>query len=109
MESSDACFVPQVTRRVAPGAKRSARFARLTPRRTTRRAIRCLEFQRHVRDISRAARPDVRFQSDALRVLHEATEQYFVALFKEAQRYATLKQRAVVTPLELSIARRLSE
>merc|ERR1711937_294199 len=74
---------------------------------TTDLLIRKLPFQRLVKDIAGDIRADVKFQSQAVLALQEATEAYLVGLFEDTNLCAIHAQRVTIMPKDMQLARRI--
>lgn len=74
---------------------------------STNLLIRCLPFQRVVREIAQDFRTDLRFQSTALSALQEASEAYLIGLFEDANLCAIHAKRVTMMPKDLQLARRI--
>ncbi|KAK0536237.1 histone H3.3-like [Tilletia horrida] len=61
-------------------------------------------FQRMVKNIAQGFKPDVRFQSLALRALQEATEAFFVELLGDSRKLAEHARRVTLMPRDLKLA-----
>mmetsp|Transcript_103235 Transcript_103235/g.332527 ORF Transcript_103235/g.332527 Transcript_103235/m.332527 type:complete len:155 (+) Transcript_103235:129-593(+) len=75
--------------------------------RSTELLIRKLPFQRLVREIAEELKPDMRFQSQAVLALQEASEAYLVGLFEDTNLCAIHAKRVTIMPKDLVLARRL--
>ena len=64
-------------------------------------------FQRLVREIAQAHRPDLRFQSAAVMALQEASEAYLVRLFEDTNLCAIHAKRVTIMPKDMQLARRI--
>ena len=69
--------------------------------------IRKLPFQRLVREIAQDFKTDLRFESQAILALQEASEAYLVGLFEDANRVAIHAKRVTILPKDIQLARRL--
>ena len=69
--------------------------------------IRKLPFQRLVREIAMEYKSDLRFQSQAILALQEATEAYMVSLFEDTNLCAIHAKRVTIMPKDLHLARRI--
>jgi len=69
--------------------------------------IKLLPFQRLVREIAQGFKDDLRFQSDAIRGLQEASEYYLVGLFEDTNLAAIHANRVTIQPKDIQLARRL--
>merc|ERR1711998_800802 len=74
---------------------------------TTDLLIRKLPFQRLVKEIAGDIRADVKFQSQAVLALQEATEAYLVGLFEDTNLCAIHAQRVTIMPKDMQLARRI--
>ena len=66
-----------------------------------------LSFQRVVKEIAQSFMPQVRFQTSALGVAHEATENYLVELYEHCNLCATHANRKTIVPRDLKLSLRL--
>ena len=64
-------------------------------------------FQRLVRSISKHLDPDLRFQSQSLIALQEASEAYIVSLFEDTNLCAIHAKRMTVMKKDMELARRI--
>ncbi|GJV51954.1 histone H3.2-like protein [Tanacetum coccineum] len=71
------------------------------------RLIRKLPFQRLVREIAQDFKTDLRFQSNAVDVLQEASEGYLVGLFEDSNLCAIHAKRVTIMPKDMQLARRI--
>ena len=69
--------------------------------------IRKLPFQRVVREIAQQFKSDVRFQSQAVLALQEASEAYLVGLFEDTNLCAIHAKRVTIMPKDMQLARRI--
>ena len=69
--------------------------------------IRKLPFQRVVREIAGEFKSDLRFQSQAVLALQEATEAYLVGLFEDTNLCAIHAKRVTIMPKDMQLARRI--
>jgi histone H3 len=69
--------------------------------------IRKLPFQRFVREIAQAYKPDLRFQSHAVLALQEAAEAYLVGLFEDTNLAAIHAKRVTIMAKDMGLARRI--
>ena len=69
--------------------------------------IRKKPFQRLVREIAQDFKADVRFQSDAILALQEASEAYLVQLFEDTNLCAIHAGRVTIKPEDMQLARRI--
>ena len=74
---------------------------------TTDLLIRKLPFQRLVREIACDFKSDLRFQSQAVLALQEATEAYLVGLFEDTNLCALHAKRVTIMPKDMQMARRI--
>lgn len=69
--------------------------------------IRKLPFQRLVREIAIEYKSDLRFQSQAILALQEASEAYLVGLFEDTNLCAIHAKRVTIMPKDMQLARRI--
>ena len=69
--------------------------------------MRRLPFQRLVREIALAIKSDVRFRTDAILALQEASEAYLVGLFEDVNLCALHAKRVTIFPRDMQLARRI--
>ena len=69
--------------------------------------IRKLPFQRLVRDIAQQYKSDLRFQSQAVLALQEASEAYLVGLFEDTNLCAIHAKRVTIMPKDMQLAKRI--
>ena len=69
--------------------------------------IRKLPFQRVVREIAQQFKSDLRFQSQAVLALQEASEAYLVGLFEDTNLCAIHAKRVTIMPKDMQLARRI--
>eukprot|EP00932_Pfiesteria_piscicida_P016722 SRR837773.3632.p3 GENE.SRR837773.3632~~SRR837773.3632.p3 ORF type:complete len:166 (+),score=65.74 SRR837773.3632:42-500(+) len=69
--------------------------------------LRKLPFQRLVRELSEALKPEMRFQSQAVLALQEAAEAYLVGLFEDTNLCAIHGKRVTIMVKDMELARRL--
>ena len=69
--------------------------------------IRKLPFQRIVREIAQDFKTDLRFQSQAILALQEASEAYLVGLFEDTNLCAIHAKRVTILPRDIQLARRI--
>eukprot|EP00827_Trimyema_finlayi_P001325 TRINITY_DN149_c0_g2_i1.p3 TRINITY_DN149_c0_g2~~TRINITY_DN149_c0_g2_i1.p3 ORF type:complete len:175 (-),score=75.45 TRINITY_DN149_c0_g2_i1:158-682(-) len=74
---------------------------------TTDLLIRKLPFQRLVREIAQEYKQDIRFQSQAVLALQEASEAYLVGLFEDTNLCAIHAKRVTIMSKDISLARRI--
>lgn len=69
--------------------------------------IRKLPFQKLVRQISQNFKADLRFQSQSILALQEASEAYLVGLFEDTNLCAIHAKRVTIMPKDIYLARRI--
>ena len=69
--------------------------------------IRKLPFQRVVREIAQQFKSDLRFQSQAVLALQEASEAYLVGLFEDTNLCAIHAKRVTIFPKDMQLSRRI--
>lgn len=69
--------------------------------------IRKLPFQRIVKDIASGVENGIRFQSQAILALQEATEAYLVGLFEDTNLCAIHARRVTIMLKDMQLARRI--
>ena len=69
--------------------------------------IRKLPFQRVVREIAQQFKSDLRFQSQAVLALQEASEAYLVGLFEDTNLCAIHAKRVTIMPKDMQLAKRI--
>ena len=74
---------------------------------STNLLIRCLPFQRLVREVSQQLKPDLRFQSTALLALQEAAEAYLVSMFEEVNLIAIHGKRVTIQVTDIQLWQRM--
>jgi len=74
---------------------------------STELLIRKLPFQRVVREIAQNYKSDLRFQSQAILALQEASEAYLVGLFEDTNLCAIHAKRVTIMPKDMQLARRV--
>jgi len=74
---------------------------------STELLIRKLPFQRLVREIAQEYKSDLRFQSQAVLALQEASEAYMVGLFEDTNLCAIHAKRVTIMPKDIQLARRI--
>jgi histone H3 len=74
---------------------------------STELLIRKLPFQRLVREIAQDFKIDLRFQSNAILALQEASEAYLVGLFEDTNLCALHAHRVTIMPKDMQLARRI--
>jgi histone H3 len=75
--------------------------------RSTDLLIRKMPFQRLVREVAQAQKPDLRFQSTAILALQEATEAYMAGLFEDTNLCAIHAHRTTIMVKDMQLARRI--
>ena len=96
---------PPKRRRVRPGTVALQEIRKY--QRSTRLLLRKLPFQRLVRELGCDFMTDLRFSSDAVCALQEATEAYLVGLFEDTNLCAIHAKRVTIEPKDFQLARRL--
>jgi len=74
---------------------------------STELLIRKLPFQRLVREIALAFKSDLRFKSQAVAALQEASESYLVGLFEDTNMCAIHAKRVTIMTKDIMLARRI--
>ena len=74
---------------------------------STELLIRKLPFQRLVRDIAQQYKSDLRFQSQAVLALQEASEAYLVGLFEDTNLCAIHAKRVTIMSKDMILAKRI--
>ncbi len=74
---------------------------------STELLIRKLPFQKVVREIAAEYKSELRFQSQAVLALQEATEAYLVGLFEDTNLCAIHAKRVTIMPKDMQLARRI--
>lgn len=74
---------------------------------STKLQIRKLAFMRIVKEIAQDFKQDIRFTSDAVWAIHEATEDYLVHLNEDSMLCAMHAKRVTVTEKDQQLARRI--
>ena len=74
---------------------------------STNLLIRCLPFQRLVREVSQQIKSDLRFQSTALLALQEAAEAYLVSMFEEVNLIAIHGKRVTIQVKDIQLWQRM--
>ena len=69
--------------------------------------IKKLPFQRVVKEIASEYKSDLRFQSQAILALQEATEAYITGLFSDTNLCAIHAKRVTIMPKDMQLARRI--
>ena len=103
------------TTKIKPNIKKPHRFKPGTValreirkfQKSTDLLIRKLPFQRLVRDIAQQYKSDLRFQSQAVLALQEASEAYLVGLFEDTNLCAIHAKRVTIMPKDMQLARRI--
>ena len=104
--------------RVSGDVRHSRKTGRFTPgvvalreirkyQKNTELLIRKLPFQRMVREIAQDFKTDLRFQSQAILALQEASEAYLVGLFEDTNLCAIHAKRVTILPKDIQLARRI--
>ncbi|KAL7668994.1 hypothetical protein ACOME3_009670 [Neoechinorhynchus agilis] len=75
--------------------------------RSTELLIKKTPFQRLVREIAQDIKPDLRFQSQAIGALQEATEAFMVRMFEDANLCAIHGKRVTIMPKDIQLAMRI--
>jgi len=96
---------PPKRRRVRPGTVALQEIRKY--QRSTRLLLRKLPFQRLVRELGCDFMTDLRFSSDAVCALQEATEAYLVGLFEDTNLCAIHAKRVTIERKDFQLARRL--
>ena len=96
---------PPKRRRARPGTVALQEIRKY--QKSTKTLIRKLAFQRLVREIGCDFITDLRFSSDAICALQEASEAYLVGLFEDTNLCAIHAKRVTIEPKDLQLARRL--
>ncbi len=92
-------------RRFRPGTVSLREIRRY--QKSTELLIRKLPFQRLVREIAQNFKQDLRFQSNAILALQEASEAYLTLLFEDTNLCAIHAGRVTIMPKDLKLARRI--
>ena len=74
---------------------------------STELLIRKLPFQKIVREIAGEFKAELRFQSQAILALQEATEAYIASLFEDTNLCAIHAKRVTIMPKDMQLARRI--
>ena len=74
---------------------------------STELLIRKLPFNRLVREIAQDIKTDLRFQTQAIGALQEASEAYLIKLFEETNLCAIHAKRVTILPKDIQLARRI--
>ena len=110
--------ISKAARKTAPPRKNMKKVHRYKPgtvalreirkfQKSTDLLIRKLPFQRLVREISQNFKSDLRFQSQAILALQEASEAYLVGLFEDTNLCAIHAKRVTIMPKDMSLARKI--
>lgn len=91
--------------RYRPGTKALMEIRRY--QKSTDLLFRKLPFQRLVREIAQAIKPDLMFQSHALLALQEASEAYITGMFEDANLVTLHAKRVTMMPKDIQLARRI--
>ena len=108
----------QAARKTAPPRKNMKKVHRYKPgtvalreirkfQKSTDLLIRKLPFQRVVREIAQQFKSDLRFQSQAVLALQEASESYLVSLFEDTNLCAIHAKRVTIMPKDMKLAKRI--
>lgn len=93
------------SRRYRPGTVALREIRRF--QKSTELLIRKLPFQRLVREIAQDFTTDLRFQSQAVGALQQASEAYLVGLFEDTNLAAIHAKRVTIMPKDIQLARRI--
>jgi histone H3 len=74
---------------------------------STELLLRKLPFIRLIREIAQDFKGDLRFNSNALAALQEASEHYMIKLFEDANLCAIHAKRVTIFPKDIELARRI--
>ena len=74
---------------------------------STELLIKKLPFQRLVKEIAHAFKPDVRFESHAIMAIQEASEAYLTKLFEDTNLCAIHAKRVTIMPKDMALAKRI--
>jgi histone H3 len=74
---------------------------------STELLLRKLPFQRLVREVAQDFKQDLRFNSNAIAALQEASEAYLVSLFEDANLCAIHAKRKTIFVKDIQLARRI--
>ena len=66
-----------------------------------------MPFQKLIREIAGEFKSDLRFQSQAILALQEASEAYLVGLFEDTNLCAIHAKRVTIMPKDMQLARRI--
>jgi len=91
--------------RFRPGTKALREIRKY--QKTTELLIRKLPFQRLLREITQDFKTDLRWQSQAVLALQEASEAYLVGLFEDTNLCAIHAKRVTIMPKDIQLARRI--
>lgn len=116
--SSKVSLATKTARKTAPsvgGVKKPHRYRPGTValreirryQKSTELLIRKLPFQRLVREIAQTFENDLRFQTQAVGALQEASEAYLVSLFEDTNLCAIHAKRVTIMPKDIQLARRI--
>lgn len=92
-------------RRYRPGTKALRDIRKY--QKSTDLLIRKAPFRRLVQEIAQDFKLDLRFQSEAILALQEASEAYLVGIFEEANLCAIHAKRVTVFPKDITLTRRI--
>ena len=95
----------KIPHRVKPGIVALREIRRF--QNSTDLLIQKLPFQRLVKEIAHDYRADLRFQSQAILALQEATEVYMVSLFENTNLCTIHAKRVTIMPKDIQLARRI--
>ena len=87
------------------GIKKPHRYRKF--QKSTDLPIRKLPFQKVVREIAGEFKSDLRFQSQAILALQEASEAYLVGLFEDTNLCAIHAKRVTIMAKDMHLARRI--
>lgn len=104
-KSAPASGGPKKPHRFRPGTQALKQIRRL--QKSTELLLRKLPFQRLVREIAQSRRADLRFQSQALVALQEASEAFLIGLFEDSLLCAVHAKRVTVMKKDMDLARRI--
>ena len=110
--------ISKAARKTAPPRKNMKKVHRYKPgtvalreirkfQKSTELLIRKLPFQRLVREIAQEFKSDLRFQSQAILALQEASEAYLVGLFEDTNLCAIHAKRVTIMPKDMQLAKRI--
>mmetsp|Transcript_8534 Transcript_8534/g.20990 ORF Transcript_8534/g.20990 Transcript_8534/m.20990 type:complete len:137 (-) Transcript_8534:429-839(-) len=92
-------------RRYKPGVRALQEIRRYQA--STDTLIRKRSFQKLVREVAQEFKTDLRFQSEALGALQEASEAYLISLFEDTNLCAIHAKRVTIMPKDMQLARRI--